>query len=111
MRSARPEGKQIITAGASATVNAGVGLLFINPASLLASFTLTFPASPADRDELYVVLGGTIASGSPVATLLTIAANAGQTITGTSVTGIVGNAGQAFLYFYDQANTRWYRVV
>lgn len=100
----KPEGKQAHTSGASVAATAGVGILKVNPASLLAALTVTFPTAPSDRDVFIMLYGGTITSGT-VVTVLTLAA--GGNILGTLPTTAL--AGTAIAYIYDSSEGKWYR--
>jgi hypothetical protein len=100
----QPEGIQVITAAGSTSVNAGVGIVMINPASALATVALTLPASPADRDDLYIIAGGTITAGTAV-TVFSIV----TTVIGAIPTTMV--AGQAIQYKYFQSTAKWYRIL
>jgi len=99
--------RQIITSGTSATVTGGNYIVTIDPASTLATYTLTLPASPSDLDIVQVDFGGTVTSGM-IVTALTISPNSGQTILdNTAPTSATTD--NTLLYRYRTANTKWYR--
>lgn len=101
----RPEGLQIVIAGSAVNVSPGVGTLLVNPSTLLAALAVTMPTTPADRDELCIVAGGTILAGVVVTAF---------SITGTSIIGSVPSgltAGITQVYKYFQATGKWYRVI
>lgn len=100
--------RQSITSGSSGTVTGGKYIVTFNPASVLASYTLTLPASPSDMDEVEIEAGGTITGAAPVVTALTISPNSGQTIHQTSTPTTI-NDGETIKYRYRTANTAWYR--
>lgn len=88
----------IPVAGFSYTLPDRVGTLIINPAALLATGTLTMAASPLQNQLVRIASTQTI-------TLLTVAANAGQSITNALTTLALGG-GFAYIYI----GTTWYRV-
>lgn len=102
------EGVHIITSGTSATINNGAGSVFVDLASLAATFTLTMPSTPADHDVVMVMAGGTIGTGTPVVTALTMSANSGQAFVGTLFTGLAGGDSIGFQWRAD--NSKWYRI-
>jgi len=92
---------QTPTTGFSYTFAAGTQVLVMNPATTLATGTITMPASPSD--------GMTISfSSSQIITLLTVSANTGQSIV-SAVTSLALGGGA--VYIYRLANTTWYRTV
>lgn len=99
---------QTITSGTATTVSAGVGRVVVNPGSVLASHTLTLPASPTDRMVIDIYFGGTIAGGASVVTSLTISANTGQTLM-QPTTPSTAIGGDWISYEYNSANAVWYR--
>jgi hypothetical protein len=103
----RSEGLQSITAGTATTLNDDVSIVKVNPASTLASHTITMPANPADRQEIYIFFGGTLTSGT-IVTALTIAANTGQGLVQISAPS-KGVFGDILSYWYDRASQKWYR--
>jgi hypothetical protein len=98
-----------ITSGSSSTVAAGIYRIDIDPATLIASYTLTMPAAPADGQRLLIRTGRQIAAGSVVVTSFTISANSGQSlyqaITPTSLSG-----GDVLEYEYELSTTTWTRI-
>lgn len=102
-------GGQSITSGTSGTVADAVSKVYINPGSVLASYTLTLPASPVDGEELKIFFGGTIAGGATVVTSLTISANTGQTLM-QSTTPTTAIGGDCIIYSFLSSNNTWYRV-
>jgi len=101
----RPEGIQVVTSGTSVSVSGGVGVLLINPATLLASLAVTLPSSPADRDELYIIAGGTITAG----VVVTAFSIAGVSVIGSVPTGVTAGLSQVYKYF--QSTGKWYRII
>ena len=102
-----PAALQTVTSGSTVTVTQGVGHLLINPASVLTTLTITFPASPNDRDILVIRFGGTISSGVSVVTALTLSSVAG--LMGTLPTTAV--SGMCMLWIYDASTGKWYRLI
>ena len=91
----RPEGVQAISG--SATINTGVGKVVVGVGSLIASLTITFPSSPADRDNLLMFFNGG-------ATLLTLTGNILGSLPISAATGAV------MCYEYEAATNKWYRL-
>ena len=100
--------RQSITSGTSVTVTGGEYIVTFNPASVIATYALTLPASPSDMDEVEIEAGGTVTSGNPVVTALNVIANSGQTLV-QAVTPTTINSGEFIKYRYRTANTSWYR--
>lgn len=86
----RPEGEQIITTGTTSTIATGIGRVIVNPTTTMASHTMTFPSIPNDRDDLYILFGGTLTGGT-VITVLTIVSTIGivGVLPTTAVAGLV----------------------
>ena len=89
-------------------MNNATGIIYINPASLAATLTLKFPTVPQDQDVVSIQFGGTITGVGTVVTALTLSANTGQTLVGTTLTA--ANAGTSTCYQYRASNTTWYRL-
>jgi hypothetical protein len=98
---------QVHTSGTTITVSTGVNILYIDPASTLATLTITLPATPNHTGTLDVFFGGTLTSGN-VVTTITISPNSGQTKLEASTPGYV-EAGEHISYQYRVSNTKWYR--
>lgn len=73
----------------------------INPAAPLASGTVTMPATPIDRQELWIQTTATI-------TAFTLHPNAGQVLLNAPITL---NSGAGIFYFYNAALATWIRRV
>jgi len=100
---------QTITSGTAATVTDSTTWFIINPASTLASFTLTLPPTPTNGKLVEINFGGTIdISGSNVLTSLTVQPNTSQGIVGTNVfsTLIVEDK---ISFRYDSSISKWRR--
>ena len=80
------------TDGGSDTIPDNTEVFIMNPASLLATYTLTLPANPVTNQLLRIV-----SSGFGI-TALTLNANTGQSIVGT-LTTLAANVNA--LYFFD----------
>lgn len=100
---------QSITSGTSATVGDNIITVVFDPASVIATYTLTLPATPVDGQEIRIQFGGTVAGGAAVVTSLTISANSGQALMQASAP-TTANGGDCFIYQYKLSNTKWYRV-
>lgn len=89
---------QVLTTGFSYTFAAGTQVLVINPATTLATGTITMPASPSD--------GMTITfSTTQQITALTLNGNTGQTVVGGASTML---ANTSATYIYRASNTSWF---
>jgi hypothetical protein len=100
----KPEGIQTVTSGSTVTVSNGVGILVVNPSSLLAALTVTFPSTPNDRDYLLMQFGGTMTSGLVVTALAVTGA--------ASIIGSVpvATAGMCSAWIYNVALNKWLRL-
>ena len=100
---------QVVSAGPTATVTNQVRRVYVDPASVIASLTLTLPATPLDADQVQVYFGGTVANRAAVVTTLSIAPNTGHAI---SQFNSPANAfgGDMVTYEYRAAAARWYRI-
>lgn len=98
----------IATAGSSTLAQIKQNLVTIDPASTMASYTLTTPASPNGGDIITIVAGGTIALSATVVTAFTFTANSGQTVYGTIISPLVG--GDKMEFIYDSGHARWFRT-
>lgn len=96
-----------VTSGSSDAFPNGFTSTLINPASALATFTETLPNSPEDGQLVKIFFGGTIATGSPVVTALTISAPGSATIIGVAPT--TATSGTCFIYQYNASSSVWYR--
>ena len=103
------EGVHTITSGTTATINNGAGTVFMDLASLAATFTLTMPSAPNDKDIINIFFGGTITSGT-VVTALTLSANSGQTILGTAISATAALFSSCFRFQYRNSTSQWYRL-
>lgn len=88
----------IPVAGFSYTIGDRVGTLILDPAALLATGTLVMPAAPLQMQKVVV-------SSTQTITVLTVSANAGQSIKNALTTLTLGG-GFAYIYI----GTTWYRV-
>lgn len=88
-----------ITSGSSSTVTNGFNVVRFNPTSVITSYTLTLPTTWHTSNDLLIVFtaNGTITSGNPMVTTLTIVNGSGQTLSQT-VIPTTGNAGEAIRY-------------
>lgn len=88
---------QVLTTGFSYTFAAGTQTLVINPASTLATGTITMPASPVDGMVITF-------STTQQITALTVNGNTGQTVTSGPTFMAAGSSAS---YMYNLANTAW----
>ncbi len=70
---------QSVTSGSTATQTSGFNYIQVNPASLLASMTITTATTFHTSNDLYIVFGGTITSGNAVVTSFNMTAGSGLT--------------------------------
>jgi hypothetical protein len=97
---------QIDTTGNPLTITDGKNAVYIDPGGVTAAKTITMPSTPFNGQEVSLFFGGTIGTGSPVVTLLTLSPNAGQTIIGTLPT--TANGGDSITFKYRSDNSKWY---
>lgn len=92
--------------GGGHTMNSGYAGLYYDPASVEATATIDLPASPVDGQETTIYFGGTITTGNPVVTAITI--NSGSaSIVGNVPSGV--DSGDVLKFKYRTINTTWYR--
>ena len=103
-------GKQTITTGTASTIADNVFNVYVDPATLLATQTITMPANPSDGQEVRVFFGGTIAAGATVVTTLTISANAGQSLY-QAITPTTAKGGDVLGWSFNSSNSKWYRII
>jgi hypothetical protein len=101
-------GKQDITTGTATTIAGNVYNIFVNPTSVLSSHTITMPTNLSDGQELNIFFGGTIATGAPVVTSLTIDAGAGKSMY-EFLTPTTANGGDVLTYIYNATTNLIYR--
>jgi hypothetical protein len=99
--------RQDITSGTSSTVTTGVRRVYINLASLAATFTLT-TATMNDGDMLELFFGGTITAGNPVVTTFTLTPASGSVYGGITLNTAKG--GDYAAYVWDATNSLLRRV-
>lgn len=92
--------------GGGHTMAAGYAGLFYDPASVEATATIVLPSAPVNGQESTIYFGGTITTGNPVVTLLTVDPGA-NSIIGNVPPG--ADAGVVLKFKYRLANTTWYR--
>lgn len=97
-----------ITTGTSTVLGNTTTVVYVDPASVLATHTITLPDTPTDKQSVRILYGGTIAANSTVVTALTIAAGSGETLY-QSVTPFTANGGDCMIWEYRSSNTKWYR--
>jgi hypothetical protein len=96
-------------AGATVTINGNVRTLHVNSA-LLAALTITLPATAGIKNgqEINIIFGGTIGSGT-VVTNLTVVANAGQTLIQSFNFGNT-KAGDGFAFKWIASINTWFAI-
>lgn len=100
---------QTISSGTTiALTNFNTQTLYVNPSSLLTSYTVTLPTTPSDGDIVFIAFGGTIAANNSVVSTLTINPSAGNSIY-QSITPLTANGGDWFKYVYNSTNSTFYR--
>lgn len=98
-----------VTTGSAATVGNNVYRIDFDPASVIASYTLTLPASPVDGQRVMIRAGRQIAAGQAVVTAFTVSANAGQSLY-TSITPTTLLGGDIMEFEYESSTTTWTRI-
>ena len=74
---------QTYTSGATLTIANGNNYVYVNPSSVQAALSITLPTTWHNSKNVYIVFGGTIASGNPVITSFSMVAGSGQTLVQT----------------------------
>ena len=98
------------TSSSNMLIPDGLGLVYIDPASLLLSKQITFPPNPSDQQRVRIILGGAITTGT-VITTLTLVPNTGQSIVGTNGNLVLLTLGPGSIAFiYRKLNDKWYRL-
>lgn len=92
------------TAGTTIVPSRNYRRVVINPSSLLASVTVSFPSDPIDGDELLVFVGGTLSSG----TVVTAYSTTNATIIQSSLPSYLV-AGDFIHYEYNSGASVWFR--
>ncbi len=97
--------EQVHTTGNAITVFNNRSILYVNPASTLATLTITLPSTPVNGQEVKISFGGTLTAGT-VVTSLSIIGNVGQTILGSSsITS--ASAGDGYVFKYQSSSNLW----
>lgn len=101
------DGIQTHTSGSTVTINGNVRTLHVNSA-LLASLTITLPATAGIKNgqEINIIFGGTIGSGT-VVTSLNVIANSGQTLINHFTFGNT-KAGESFAFKWIESINSWF---
>jgi microcystin-dependent protein len=97
--------EQTHISGSTVTINNSTTILYVNPAVLLASLTITMPSAPVNGQEVKVSFGGTITGGA-VVTTLSILGNTGHTILGGGSI-INANAGDGYIFKFQENINIW----
>jgi hypothetical protein len=98
-----------ISSGTSSTVPGQIYRVDFDPASVIASYTLTLPASPADGQRVVIRAGRQIAAGENVVTSFTVSPNSGQTLyAAITPTRLLG--GDVMEFEYELSTTNWTRI-
>jgi hypothetical protein len=98
---------QTVTSGATATVTNYVNNLFVNPASVLATHTLTLCPSPYNNQITNIYFGGTVTEDNTVVTLFTLLPNAGHTLS-VAITNQTMVSGECITLRYVAATLKWH---
>lgn len=99
---------ETITSGTTTTIASATHVVIVDPASVLASHTITLPAAPYDKQEVAIYFGGIVAGNATVVTTLTISANTGQALMQKAAPS-TALGGDCFIYKYVSSNAKWYR--
>lgn len=99
--------EQTHTTGASVIVNNDTDILYVNPASEIATLNVILPETPTNGQEVKISFGGDITVGS-VATILAIVGNTGQSVlNGVAITQAL--AGDGYIFKYHSSLNLWRR--
>lgn len=101
---------QTYTSGSTLTQSSSTNYIQLNPSSVQSTLTITTLASGGTwhtSNDLYIVAGGTVTSGNPVITTLSIAAGSGLTLV-QAITPTTINAGEVI--HYHKIGTLLYRI-
>lgn len=93
--------------GTTVTVGNAVNVIYINPASTLATLTITLPATPHTSNVIEIYFGGTMTSGE-VVTAITISPNTGQTLLQAGTLSSI-EAGEHISYRWNNSLSKWFR--
>ena len=108
--SAESDQTTLDTSSSNLVVPDGLGLVYIDPSSLLVSKQITFPPNPSDQQRLRIVFGGSIATGTLITTL-TMVPNSGQ-----NIAGVIGNlvllniTPGSMAFIWRNSVGKWYRL-
>jgi hypothetical protein len=95
---------QVPLTGFSITIAAGVELIILNPAGVLATGTIVMPAGAGDGDRVKITSTQTI-------TALTVSPSKGQTVKNAPTALTVSTtAPYGYEFVFDAASATWYRV-
>ena len=96
------------SSGSSITLANNVRGYYINPSSTIATLTIKTPSTASyDGEEMIVIFGGTITSGSVVTSLSYSSGSIGNIIS-SSLSTINIPAGYCVHMKYSQSNNKWY---
>lgn len=102
-------GSQAISS--SATMATNIHELYVDPASLVTSLTVTLPFAPQDGQEIEIFFGGQITgSNTPVVTSFTITPSSGDIIIGAGATAIPATTNSFYKFVYNNRYDAWYRA-
>lgn len=97
--------EQVHTAGATVTIANSTTILYVDPASTLASLTVTLPATPVNGQEVKISFGGTLTTGT-VVTTLSIIGNTGHTVlNGSNLT--FADVGEGYIFKFQSSTNLW----
>lgn len=100
---------QVHTSGTSVVIAAGVKRLYVDPASALASLTVTLPIGVSDGDRVDILFGGTMTSGTVVSGVFGVSPGVGSaTVNGYGLPDT--EAGTSMTWVYRSSNATWYRI-
>ena len=98
------------TSSSNLVIPDGLGLVIIDPTSLIVAKQITFSPNPADQQRVRFVIGGSITTGT-VITTLTLVPNTGQGIIGVTGNMVLLNvAPGSFAFMYRTSVAKWYRL-
>lgn len=98
-----------ITSGTSSTIAGGNYITVFDMTATAATYALTTPASPADKDIIRVEGGSTTIPYGFQVTAFSLVANTGQSISETVIPSFL-TSGASMIYEYDLSKTTWRRL-
>jgi hypothetical protein len=97
---------QSYTSGSTLNVGTRVDVVVVNPASIVASLSIKLPDTASYKNEVQIIVGGTIPIGNNVITSLSFIPNTGQSILQVSFPNPI-TSGSSFTFKFTPSINRW----